>query len=186
MGGVSLDNWKFELLFLTLSVGRLISIVTILFAYGDKPLSDWHAFLRPNSVVSILSTVTKAAMLMVIGQGIGQLKWVYFEQRPHRLTDFETFDGASRGPYGSMELLFKINWRAFIASLGALTTLLALALDLFAQQALSIDLVTFNDTRVSGSLQYARLYDTQSSGRPQVSPVIYCQSCQSSLCPSAN
>ena len=75
-GYASVGLWWFEVLGMATSVAALLAIFGILFAYSDKPLSDWKAILRPNTVVAVLSTLSKSAMLMVVGQCIGQLKWV--------------------------------------------------------------------------------------------------------------
>ena len=50
--------------------------------------------------------------------------------------DIQTFDSASRGPWGSASLLFSRHCCSF-ASAGALTTILALAFDPFIQQVLT-------------------------------------------------
>jgi hypothetical protein len=94
----SVNLWKFEVLSMVCSVGALLAIIAVLFAYDGKSMTHWNAWLRPNTVVSALSTLAKSSMLMVVGQGLGQLKWQHFEQRPRRLVDFEDFEDASRGP----------------------------------------------------------------------------------------
>lgn len=129
--------WTWELFAIAISASALISIAAVLIAYNGKTLAEWGAPIRPNTVISALSTLAKSSMLMVVGEGLGQLKWTYFEQRPHRLQDFEIFDGASRGPLGSLRLLWKINRRAFMASMGAIIVLFALAMDPFVQQVIS-------------------------------------------------
>jgi hypothetical protein len=72
-----------------------------------------------------------------VAEGISQLKWTYFQQRPQRLYDMQIFDDASRGPLGSMTMLWNMNIRALVASTGAILTILSLAADPFAQQILS-------------------------------------------------
>ena len=57
-------------------------------------------------------------------------------QRPHRLKDLQIFDDASRGPVGAVVFLFRMNIKAFIASIGALITVAALANDPFTQALL--------------------------------------------------
>ena len=106
------------------SVGALLSIVAVLFAFDGKPMTRWKAIAQPNTVVSALSTLAKSSMLMVIGQALGQLKWQHFESHPRRLIDFEIFDSASRGPWGALELLYRIHWRALAGSTGAIGTVL--------------------------------------------------------------
>ncbi|CAK1362457.1 unnamed protein product [Cercospora beticola] len=156
----SVGLWWFEVLGMATSVAALLAIFGILFAYSGKPLSDWKAILRPNTVVAVLSTLSKSAMLMVVGQCIGQLKWVYFAQRPRSLRNIEIFDDASRGPLGSAKLLVHINWTALLASVGAIITLLSLGMDPFIQQVISYDAVTFNDTTAKAYLSTAQAYDT--------------------------
>lgn len=144
---------------MALSSAALLSIVAVLFTFDQKPLTSWKATLRPNTVIAILSTVSKSALLMVIGSGIGQLKWVYFEQRPHCVADFAVFDEASRGPLGSSKLLLRIHWRATLASIGALLTLLALAMDPFVQQVISYDPVFLDAVDLVSAIGAARAYD---------------------------
>lgn len=131
--------WKYELLSMVVSLGALLAIVGLLFAFDGKPMTHWKAIAQPNAVVSALSTLAKSSMLMVVGQGLGQLKWQHFVQRPRRLMDFEFFDNASRGPWGALEFLYHIHWRAFAGSTGAIITILAVAMDPFAQQVIQFD-----------------------------------------------
>ena len=42
-------------------------------------------------------------------QGLGQLKWAWFKSSKS-LVDFSVFDKASRGPWGSVLLLFSFKW----------------------------------------------------------------------------
>ncbi|KXS98316.1 hypothetical protein AC578_6840 [Pseudocercospora eumusae] len=153
--------WWPELLSAFLSVGTLIAVAAVLYSIDGEPLENWDLpwQIKPNTVISTLITLVRLWMLLVIAECIGQLKWVYFEQKPHRLIDFETFDNASRGPWGAALLLARIRWRAIVASVGAILTILALAVDPFAQQVLSY--VQHNSVSPSGqaSLFTARSYD---------------------------
>ncbi|KAF7194174.1 hypothetical protein HII31_04411 [Pseudocercospora fuligena] len=159
-------SWWGELLAMTISVCALVSIAGILFAYNGKPRSTWQAIIRPNTVVSALSTLSKSAMLMAIGQGIGQLKWVYFARRPHRLLDFEIFDAASRGPLGAVRILYSVNRRALVVSCGALITIIALAMDPFMQQVISYESKTDVQAGSKSSIPTSRAYDSNSPGGP--------------------
>lgn len=154
--------WKYELLSMVVSVGALLAIVAVLFAFDGKPMTRWRAIAEPNTVVSALSTLAKSSMLMVVGQTLGQLKWQHFEGRPRRLIEFEIFDNASRGPWGALDLLYRIRWRALAGSTGAIITVLAVAMDPFAQQVIQFNsrLVTArNETSV---ISAARSYDMNS------------------------
>ncbi|KAK8073541.1 Acid phosphatase protein [Apiospora phragmitis] len=78
---------------------------------------------------------------------IGELKWVHFKD-PHPIQDLARWDGATRGPWGSLLLICKHPFNV-LTVLGATLTILSLAIDPFAQQVLG----TNNYTR--GDVQYA-------------------------------
>lgn len=122
-----------------LSIGCLLANVGILYSIDGKPLAVhyiFHISITPNTLISIFSTLSSFSMMFAVGDCLGQLKWTYFMQQPHRLKDLQTFDEASRGPMGSIVFLFKLNDKAFIASVGALITIAALANDPFTQALL--------------------------------------------------
>jgi hypothetical protein len=76
--------------------------------------------------------------MVPVAAGINQLKWMHFE-KAHRLSDLEVFDETSRGPWGSLELIMRLNFnsRALLAIWGSLITIVALAMDPSAWQILS-------------------------------------------------
>ncbi|OJJ34564.1 hypothetical protein ASPWEDRAFT_42551 [Aspergillus wentii DTO 134E9] len=71
-------------------------------------------------------------MIFVVAECIGQLKWVWF-QKKRQLQGIQNVDDASRGPWGSLTILFQRPGRSLI-SLGAIVTILALAFEPFMQQ----------------------------------------------------
>lgn len=81
------------------------AIVVILKLYDQKPLPQWRFSITINSLVALFSTISKAALLIPIAEGLSQLKWLWFAERPKKLFDFEAFDKASRGSWGSLQLL---------------------------------------------------------------------------------
>jgi hypothetical protein len=97
----------------------------------DKPLNTWPLALTINSVLSKLAS---AALILPISEAIGQLKWKWFDGSKSRdIIDFEIYDKASRGAWGSFLLLFRTKGRS-LAAFGAVLTLLLLATDTFFQQ----------------------------------------------------
>jgi Protein of unknown function (DUF3176) len=67
---------------------------------------------------------------------LSRLKWLWYTRKVKSLQDFQTFDMASRGPWGAIQLLFRLKfWH--IASIGSLVTLLSLVSDSFVQQSVS-------------------------------------------------
>ena len=154
--------WKYELLSMVVSVGALLATGAVLFAFDGKPMTHWKAIAQPSTVVSALSTLAKSSMLMVVGQALGQLKWQHFGSRPRRLIDFEIFDSASRGPWGALELLCRIRWRALAGSTGAIVTVLAVAMDPFAQQVIQFDSRLVTSRNETSAISAARSYDVNS------------------------
>jgi len=96
--------WWLELLSCLIVIGMLFAVVGTLSPHQGKPLPQWPYNLSINTVISIYFIVIKAAMLLVLSEGLGQLKWNWFEQaRP--LNQLNQYDSASRGPWGCLVLL---------------------------------------------------------------------------------
>ena len=86
----------------------------------------------------VLSKVASAALILPISEAIGQLKWTWFQGNESKeMIDFEIFDKASRGAWGSFLLLSRTRGRS-LAALGAVLTLLLLATDTFFQQVIEL------------------------------------------------
>jgi hypothetical protein len=97
----------------------------------NQPLGKWPLGL---TLITILSKVASAALILPISEAIGQLKWSWFHGKNSKdAFDFEIFDKASRGAWGSILLLCRTRGRS-LAAMGALLTLLLLAIDTFFQQ----------------------------------------------------
>lgn len=135
-----LRAWWLELTASLFAIACLAANLAILLTINGKPLRSWEVAsvsITPNTLISIFSTLAKSSMLLPITEGIGQLKWTFFYQQPHRLRLLQTFDDASRGPLGALDLLWKVNVGAIAASCGAILTVLSLAFDPFTQQILA-------------------------------------------------
>lgn len=72
-------GWWKEILWGLLSVAFLVGIVITLFNINGMLLSTWTSkiALSPNTVISTLSTLGKAAMMLPVGESISQLKWLH-------------------------------------------------------------------------------------------------------------
>lgn len=72
-------GWWKEVLWGLLSVAFLVGIVITLFNINGMLLSTWTSkiALSPNTVISTLSTLGKAAMMLPVGESISQLKWLH-------------------------------------------------------------------------------------------------------------
>ncbi|KAI1774869.1 hypothetical protein F4818DRAFT_54350 [Hypoxylon cercidicola] len=127
------NGWKSEILELVLGLAVLIAIAVLLNEYNGEQQPEWLYSFNLSSIVAVLSTVFRGALLAVVDEVISQLKWTWF-RNPRPLVDLSIFDQATRGPWGSLRFLFKLP-RPHLATVGALITLLSLATSAFSQQA---------------------------------------------------
>lgn len=152
-------GWWKEILWGLLSVAFLVGIAITLFNINGMLLSTWTSkvALSPNTVISTLSTLGKAAMMLPVGESISQLKWLhrqsdttrsvprgpltyYFVLISFRPKHMQSFDDASRGPLGSVAFFWKgrkYGTLGLLTYVGCILTIAAVALDPFAQQVIS-------------------------------------------------
>jgi hypothetical protein len=99
-------GWYKEILWLILSVVSLIALAIFLDHYDGQPLPRLPSEITLNTILAIMSTICRASFVEPAMQSIAQLKWIWYKRRPRPLRDFEIFDKASRGPGGSLQLVF--------------------------------------------------------------------------------
>ncbi|KAL3432040.1 hypothetical protein BDV09DRAFT_187867 [Aspergillus tetrazonus] len=150
------SEWLFEAASSLLAMGLLFAIVGIFIAMDGKPLSDWNARVSLSATISILTTAYTTALMHGVSSFIAQLKWLYFKDRPKRLSHLETFDGASRGVWGSILLLTNVRWN--LATIGAVITILRLTFSPFAQQVVLLEQRELVESDVSAMFGYAHDY----------------------------
>lgn len=132
--GSIVKRWLLEIISWLLSALCMTAIIVILFALNNRPVpTSWPMNLTLNAYVAILSKIASAALLLPASEALGQLKWSWFQGDSKKMWDFEIFDNASRGPWGSFLLLIRTKGRT-LAALGAAVTIFAMALDPFFQQ----------------------------------------------------
>jgi len=130
---VGIDHWEWELTAAVLSVCALAAIVGVLVAFDQRPVPDLpsgltvtdicpehihSAFLsnfgflcQINAIISFLSTLAKSSLTLTLAAALRQERWLWFIDRPRPLGNIDDFEEASRGPYGSLILLFKLRGR---------------------------------------------------------------------------
>jgi hypothetical protein len=135
--GNVVKRWLLELLSWLFSAVCMAAIIGVLIGLQDESLSKWvlaeKTGLTLNTYISILSKMAGAALILPVSEALGQLKWSWFLEHSKQMWDFEIFDNASRGPWGSLLLLIRTKGKA-LAALGAMIMLCSLALDPFFQQ----------------------------------------------------
>ncbi|KAL6884705.1 hypothetical protein GGI43DRAFT_426742 [Trichoderma evansii] len=117
------STWPYELLNLLLSILAFISIIIFLRVYEGKTLSQWGLPISISAIISILAAVFKGTLALPITEGMDvRPATIWFSRR--------------RGPWGSVLLIlhqFTRADRSYLASLGALIVIIALAVDPFSQ-----------------------------------------------------
>ena len=127
-------RWLLEIISWSLSAACMAGIIIVLFVYKNKRIPSWPLGLTLNAYISVLAKVASAALLLPVSEALGQLKWSWFNKgNSKKMWDFEIFDNASRGPWGSLLLLVRTKGKS-LAALGAAVTIFALAMDPFFQQ----------------------------------------------------
>lgn len=103
--------WLWELLACFGSLLGLIAILTFLKTYDGRSQPQWPSYITVNTVISLLAGLMKAPLLLSTAACISQAKWVHYRATPRPLTDFVVYDNASRGPLGSLSLLWLLKGR---------------------------------------------------------------------------
>lgn len=77
-------SWGMEILSTIFSILCVVAMVIILYKIDGRLLSTWTIAVSPNAVISVLSTASKAAMILPVAESLSQLKWLYLERRGMR------------------------------------------------------------------------------------------------------
>ncbi|KAF2736279.1 hypothetical protein EJ04DRAFT_575428 [Polyplosphaeria fusca] len=161
-------RWLVEIISWSLSALCMAAIIIVLHFYQHQPLPRWPLGLTLNAYISVLAKVASAALLLPVSEALGQLKWNWFQTKKNKykeskkMWDFELFDNASRGPWGSFMLLLRTRGKS-LAALGAAVTLFALAMDPFFQQVVGFP-EKWQIQPLNGSIPRATTYQIDSAG----------------------
>lgn len=97
--------WVYEIVASIASLAIIGVIVVVLNHYNSTDVNTWSHSWALNSLVGLLATVSQVAMAFPLTSCISQLKWLWYKDS-RKLTDLDTFEQSSRGPFGSLGLLF--------------------------------------------------------------------------------
>jgi hypothetical protein len=107
-----LHNFFWEIFCSILATTSLLTFVAILWKHDNQESPEWslgHVTVTLNTIISIVSTVFRSSLLVPVAQSISQLCWIQYRQ-PRSLHDICYYDSASRGPLGSIRLLFRLRF----------------------------------------------------------------------------
>lgn len=133
-------NWVWEFVSVIFSVLCMAAIAIIALNIDGIWLSQWHLDLQPSTIISILMTACQSSVMFSVAEVIGYSKWFYFKTSSRCLKEFDVFDSASRGPLGSLNLLWpgRSGLRPWIAYASASITIMALTMGPFSQQIIKL------------------------------------------------
>ncbi|KAK3345783.1 hypothetical protein B0T25DRAFT_520344 [Lasiosphaeria hispida] len=157
--------WRWETLSSVVSVASMALVLSILANINDMALSDWPLPIQPNSLIAICTTLGKSAMMVLVASCISQLKWKYFAHRPRPLHHLQTIDDASRGPWGSLVVLFSGPTRSWVISGFAFAAIVSLGIEPSAQQILGVGVKEVELTNLGTEVGMARGYHSVDTGR---------------------
>ncbi|CAK7217112.1 hypothetical protein SEUCBS140593_003095 [Sporothrix eucalyptigena] len=156
-------------------------IVAVLGSYNNNALPKLPLHISLNTLIAFLATLAKAALMIPIAESISQWKWNWF-RTGRNLVDFQTFDLASRGLWGSVSLIGKTRWRN-IATVGAAVTIIGIVTSPITQQTVSYPErpASSNGTATT----WAARHIGDSSGQPYTEFLRMVDSIHASLGPNA-
>ncbi|KAK8078816.1 hypothetical protein PG994_002623 [Apiospora phragmitis] len=155
--------WMWELMASAFSLVCIAVIVVVLLNEDGKRLDGWALMISPNAVISFITTLAKSSCLLMLAEVIGQLRWLHFATAPRRLSDVQLFDAGSRGPWGALQLMFRMKTAALLASSASLLTIAALVIDPFAQLVFTFPTRPTPTPLEAASIRLAHVYDANSS-----------------------
>ena len=122
------NTWLPECVAILTSLAATAVIVAVLAANDQRDITEWHfpGDITISALISIFSTIAKSLLAIAVSVGLGQFKWLWFTGKARPIADFDTIDQASRGPWGSLQVLWMANVRrvpALLASEMALSVM---------------------------------------------------------------
>ncbi|KAH0424302.1 hypothetical protein CcaCcLH18_11653 [Colletotrichum camelliae] len=162
--------WIWEVLSIALATVALAAMFITLLLHQDRTLPKWPSMITINALIAVFSAILKACLMMPIAEGLSQLKWLWYEKsRP--MKHIAQWDMASRGPWGSLLLIFMLRGRN-LAVFGAILTVVAMAVDPFVQQIVQYYSCSVMADAEVGVISFSNNYTDGIMGRPSGTPAI--------------
>ncbi|KAI2776395.1 hypothetical protein F4815DRAFT_484627 [Daldinia loculata] len=146
--------WPWEIGSIFVAIGSIAATYSILSHFDGHEVPEWPFSINLNTLIALISTVMRAAMLVGVAEVISQTKWTWFS-RPRPLSHLQYFDEASRSIFGSLSLLF-VAPGSMLGMIGALITILSLGIGPFTQQTVKSVACLRTHPEVNASLPVAQ------------------------------
>lgn len=91
-----------------IAIAAFFGMMSMLLSFNGKGQPDWPYGITLNTAASLFSAIMKGMLLTTASACISQSVWVHYATKAGRLDLLATFDSASRGPWGSMQLLWAL------------------------------------------------------------------------------
>lgn len=157
--------WWWEIAAAGLSIISLSLLITLLLKVDGLALQSWTLPIQPNSLIAVLTTIGKSAIMVACTACLSQLKWRHFLSESRQLNELQIIDDASRGPWGSFMLLLdalQFRPRGLLSTAVAFVILAALGFETSAQQILEFPTRTRVLTNATAELGVANFYNPKS------------------------
>lgn len=104
-------GWALEYISCFISAATFVSIAVVLHQFDQHKVPSWPLGITLNTLLAFLTAISQSTFVFPVVQGLSQMKWTWFMGKNRSLEDFEKFDSASRGAWGSIMLLFSTKGR---------------------------------------------------------------------------
>lgn len=126
-------TWKWEMVACTLVLAVPLIMVATIFPHRNQPIPQWPFRISINALLSVYALVFKSAIAYIVTSCVGQLQWFWFSSGSRPLHDVTLFDGAGRGPWGLLTMLWARRFQQPLIILAAIM-IPGIAIDPFIQQ----------------------------------------------------
>lgn len=104
------DFWAWEWMALLVSLCAVVGSGITLLHFDNKKIPKWSwrtNGISVNSILSLLSTLSRGSLMLPLDECMGQLMWLRFAMKEQRLSDIRAYNEAVRGPLGALKLLMR-------------------------------------------------------------------------------
>lgn len=120
--GRQIVAWAPEVLCSLFSILCLTVIVVILRIYDGRSLSNQPLSISLNAFIAFIEAACRISLVVPLTEGIAQLNWNSFARGERPLSDFPSFDNATRNPIGTASFIVRRKGR--VLGMTAATALL--------------------------------------------------------------